>query len=94
MPAHHFVVPNNGCYGGVGDTLYSYPEGQYSYPEGQYSYSERQYSYAERKYSYPTQRLYPATPGREFVCVTSYRPQRDGDLMLKKGQFVEGCRCC
>ena len=41
-------------------------------------------------YAYPKQRLYAAVPGREFVCVRSFRPQRDGDLRLVKGQFVEG----
>ena len=42
------------------------------------------------QYLYPKQRLYPATPGRHFVCVRSYKPQQDGELYISKGQFVEG----
>ncbi len=35
-------------------------------------------------------RLYAATPGRTFICIKSRRPQEEGELKLRKGNFVEG----
>ncbi len=34
--------------------------------------------------------LYAATPGRTFICIKSRRPQEEGELKLRKGNFVEG----
>jgi hypothetical protein len=41
-------------------------------------------------YSFSKKRLYAALPGRTFICVKNYPPQEDGELDLKKGEFVEG----
>ncbi|XP_014668975.1 PREDICTED: SH3 and multiple ankyrin repeat domains protein 3-like [Priapulus caudatus] len=40
-------------------------------------------------YVSPKKRLYPAMPGRTFVCVKPYLPKEDGELALKKGDFVD-----
>ena len=60
-------------------TVLSSPPGRSSVPD-----------WTSASYSYNKQRLYPALPGRTFVCVKSYTPQSEAELMIKKGQFVEG----
>jgi len=41
-------------------------------------------------YFYPRRRLYEAMPRRTFVCVRNYTPEMEGELALRKGQFVQG----
>lgn len=41
-------------------------------------------------FSYSKQRLYPAMPGRIFICVKNFQPTDEAELRLRKGDFVEG----
>ena len=56
----------------------------------QSSCSNKSLSRSGSDYIYPRQRLYQALPGRRFICIKNYKPQKEGELQLKKGQFVEG----
>ena len=73
---HHISNGNHGHYQNVGNGFYG-PTTTGTGHQGSL-------------YSYPKQRLYPAMPGREFVCVEGYTPRTEGDLHLRKGDFVEG----
>ena len=41
-------------------------------------------------FSYSKKRLYPALPGRTFICVKDYEAQDEAELALHRGDFVQG----